>query len=461
MAWGQRFSVCLLAVICLLASGPVRAERLEDWAKRTQTALEARVKGQPKLGLVVGLVDPKGTRLLAAGRARPDPTRLFEIGSVSKVFTGLCLGVAVSRNQVKLDDPVTKYLPPDLRPISPQAHKVTLLDLVTHTSGLPTMPDNLNYTDSRQPYADYGEKELLAYLKKAAGLGKGRGKFNYSNPGSGLLGYALARRAGTSYPELVRREVCEPLGLEHTGVELPPELMARLAPGHNAAGQPMAPWVFGVLAGCGALKSTPADLMRFVAANLGLVKTPLAPVLALAQKPQRQGPGPPVKVGLGWMVLNLGGRTLVFHDGGTGGHRAFVGLDPEPGRGVVVLCNTSVDVSDLGLHLLEPRIPLRQPRRAVVLPREALQKYVGRYRVKRTGVAGEAGAVVKVSLGKKGLIYHEDGQEAIEILPTAPNEFFYPPLWDAGFSFVKDKEGRVTTMVIRAGAQRIEANKFE
>ena len=223
----------------------------------------------------------------------------------------------------------------------------------------------------------------------------------------------------------------------------------------------MPAWVFGVLAGCGALKSTPADLMRFVAANLGLVKTPLAPALALAQKPRRPGPAPQVKLGLGWMVLKAFERYLVFHDGGTGGHRAFVGLAPDTGQGVVVLSNTSVDVSDLGLHLLDKRIPLRTPRLAITLAPEVLKKYAGRYRVSQSGAAGAADALLRISLGGKGLMYQETQQKPLEILPSSPTEFFHPPVWDLNFTFLKDKQGRVTGLLIRAGGQRIKAEKVE
>ncbi len=233
------------------------------------------------VGIVVGLVDATGERFLAAGatapggKAVPDADTVFEIGSITKVFTSLVLADMVERGEVKLDDPVAKFLPASVKLPERDGRQITLLDLSNQVSGLPRMPDNFKPADMGDPYADYGPAQMYEFLAKvqlARDIGE---KYEYSNLGVGLLGHALALKAGMSYEELVRQRVLEPLGMTDTAITLPERLKARLATGTGPNLSPVKNWDFDAIAGAGALRSTARDMLKFLTAAAGLRETPL------------------------------------------------------------------------------------------------------------------------------------------------------------------------------------------
>ena len=158
-------------------------------------------------GIVVGLLD-KGRRVIAVGVGADN---VFEIGSITKVFTASILADMASRGEVRLDDPVAKYLPSSAHIPSRNGRQITLLDLVTQSSGLPRMPSNFTPRDSMNPYADYSVQQLYAFLSGYQLTRDIGATYEYSNLGMGLLGHALALKAGTSYERLVTRRILTPL----------------------------------------------------------------------------------------------------------------------------------------------------------------------------------------------------------------------------------------------------------
>jgi len=169
----------------------------------------------------------------------------------------------------------------------------------------------------------------------------------YSNTGAALLGRALVHVTGArDYGDLVQRRVCEPLGLADTLTQdrLDAEQRERLATGHRRGNRVAAPWPLPGLPGAGALVSTLPDLLRFAAAQLDPDGTPLGPAIRLSQAPVQS------EIALGWMCATGPGRML-WHNGGTGGFRSFLGLLPGSGCAVCVLTNRarSVDLTGLGL----------------------------------------------------------------------------------------------------------------
>lgn len=162
------------------------------------------------LGLVVGVAYHGQRRIFAFGAARPGS--IFEIGSITKTFTGLILARMVEQRRVRLGDPVGRFLPPASMTAAARGAGITLSELATQHSGLPRLPDNLN-TASANPYAGYTPARLLSYLRRRGLAHPSGAPFVYSNLGYGLLGYALARAAHTSYGALLRREVTGPLRL--------------------------------------------------------------------------------------------------------------------------------------------------------------------------------------------------------------------------------------------------------
>src|ERR1700683_5398559 len=222
------------------------------------------------VGIVVGVLGPEGRRIIAYGHlekgdARPlDGDTIFEIGSATKVFTSLLLADMVQRGQVSLDDPVAKYLPPGAKMPERNGRSITLVDLATHTSGLPRMPTNFSPKDPTNPYADYSAELLYQFLSTYQLTRDIGSQYEYSNLGGGLLGHVLARRAGVDYETLVRSRICEPLGMKSTAITLSADMKARFAIGHDQSLDPVAYWDLPTLAGAGALRSTENDLLTFL-----------------------------------------------------------------------------------------------------------------------------------------------------------------------------------------------------
>ena len=317
--------------------------------------------------IVVGIVDKTGSKTVSYGHFSytdnnpADGDTVFEIGSATKVFTGLLLADMVKRGEVRLNDPISRYLPKSVRVPVRNSQPITLLDLATHTSGLPRLPDNFAPTNMDNPYAEYTLEQLYAFISDYTLTRDIGSEYEYSNLGAGLLGHILALKSDTDYETVLLRRICLPLGMTHTRITLSSDMKARLAPGHNTEGQPVANWDISTFAGAGALRSTANNLLKFLAANLGLTKSDLWPAVQLAQKPRRNAGSQDTDVGLCWHILKKFGTVLIWHNGGTGGYHSFIGINPQTKRGVVVLANSANSTDDIGFHLLEANYPLSRP----------------------------------------------------------------------------------------------------
>ena len=340
--------------------------------------------GKHGAGIVVGLLDANGKRRIVA--AGVDAGAVFEIGSITKVFTASVLSDMVARREVKLDDPVANYLPRAVH-MPVRGRPISLLDLATQVSGLPRLPDNLAPRDPSNPYADYSVQQLYEFLSRYQLPRDPGASYEYSNLGMGLLGQALALRARMSYEQLVARRLLTPLGMRETAITLTPPLRARLAPGHDEAGNVVPNWDLPTLAGAGALRSTASDMLAFLAANVDTSATPIGRALRQTHDPRQATDNPNLKVGLAWHILSRPIGNIVWHNGGTGGYRTFIGFDPVRRIGVVVLSNFNRSVDDLGYHLLDESFPLESPpqRHAeVAVDSLVLARYVGDYELAPT-----------------------------------------------------------------------------
>ena len=302
-------------------------------------------------GVAIGVVEHGLRRIFALGDARPDS--IFEIGSITKTFTALILARMVEQGQVKLDEPVRELLPPGTA-ARPAGLEITLLDLATQHSGLPRMPDNFHPADIRNPYADYHAADLYRFLA-AHGVGRPAATdFLYSNLGFGLLGQALANRAGESYAALLEREVAAPLGLSDTVVALSPRQRARFIQGHDTQHRPAHEWDLDALAGAGAIRSTAADMLTYLEAQLHPEKFPaLAAAIRMTHEP-RADAMPGMKIGLAWLYVEKQG--YYWHNGGTGGFSSYAFFDPAHDCAAVVLFNTTLGAQGsfadlLGAHV--------------------------------------------------------------------------------------------------------------
>jgi serine-type D-Ala-D-Ala carboxypeptidase/endopeptidase len=287
---------------------------------------------------------------------RPTAGTIFEIGSITKVFTALLLADLAEAGIVGLDDPLARHLPTAAAVPASGGREITLADLASHTSGLRRDPRGTLgrwLRDRHNPYAALSAEDLDQGLGRTRPRRPPGERARYSNLGAGLLGQALARAAGQPYELLVRERIGQPLGMGDLFVNPSDEQAARLAVGHSGRGRPVARFELPALAGAGALRSTARDMLRFLAANLDPAATPLAAQLERIQRPRhRLGRG--MDVGLGWLIVRPRGpaRAMLWHNGGTGGFRSFVAVIRDAGVAVVVLSNTARSVDRLGLRVV-------------------------------------------------------------------------------------------------------------
>ena len=417
------------------------------------------------VGVVVGIVDAHGRRLVAYGKLDQGDERalngdtIFEIGSATKVFTSLLLADMVQHGEVALADPVAKFLPAEVKVPERGGRAITLVDLSTHTSGLPRMPSNFHPRDPSNPYADYTVDQLYQFLSGYQLTRDIGSQFEYSNLGGGLLGLALAHRAGTDYEALVRSRITGPLGMTSTGITLTPEMKARLAVGHDAQLKPVPNWDLPALAGAGALRSSANDMLTFLAANLGYVSSSLAPAMA-SMLAVRRPTGIPgfSEIGLGWLISKPSDRELVWHNGGTGGYRSFIGYDRKNRVGIVVLSNTftAAGIDDIGMHLLDSNAPLlpapKEHKEATINPK-IFDGYVGLYQL-------APNFILRITREGDQLFAQATGQGKAQIFPESEREYFYKVV-DAQISFETDANGRATSLTLHQNGANIPAKRLE
>jgi serine-type D-Ala-D-Ala carboxypeptidase/endopeptidase len=442
----------------------VFGQSIQDEAE-VKKILQQRIDVDKKgVGIAVGILNEKGIKLINYGRMNVKESRevtadsLFEIGSITKVFTGILLADMVARGEMKLDDPISLYLPKSVKVPSRNGREITLLDLATHTSGLPRMPSNFKPKDPENPFADYTEQQLYEFLSGYT-LPRDIGSlYEYSNIGMGLLGHLLALKAKTDYETLVLNRIGKPLKMNDTRITLSAEQKARLASGHSADFQPVPNWDIGVLAGAGALRSTVNDMLKFLAANLGLVKTALLPVLQKSHEVPKLTHPQQTVVALGWHIQKSYGTEIIWHNGGTGGYRTFIGFAPAKRAAVVVLSNSSIGQDDIGVHILESQSALQKftptkPRAEIPVAAEILQTYVGEYQLAPK-------TFISVTREDDKLFAQVTDQSKFRVFAESQSKFFYRVV-DAQISFVKDDKGQVTQLILHQGGQNIPGKKIK
>jgi serine-type D-Ala-D-Ala carboxypeptidase/endopeptidase len=254
---------------------------------------------------------------------------VFQIGSVTKCLTGLLLADLAARGQVLLPGKATDYLP------GATPGQVTLLDLATHTAGLPRLPPGVRrYALLRpnDPYARYPAGRFLREARRSLASAPGGGQpYRYSNYGFGLLGYLLGQAAGAEYERLVADRVCGPLGLRATSFDATP------VQGHQR-GRPAAPWHLGVMSAAGGLYSTATDLARLLTACLEPDATALGEVIRAALMP-RVAISADEEIGLAWQHALRDGQRVTWHNGMTGGYSAIVAFSQARRAGIAALAN--------------------------------------------------------------------------------------------------------------------------
>jgi serine-type D-Ala-D-Ala carboxypeptidase/endopeptidase len=416
-----------------------------------RSVIAERVDAQGEgIGIVVGIIGPQGRRTISHGQLSDgnpalDGDTVFEIGSLTKVFTALLLADMVRDGNAALADPIAAFLPPDVNVPLRQGRQITLADLATHTAGLPMMPDDF------PPFNDVAAKHysvamLYRFLSRVELTQDAGAAHRYSNVGYSLLGHALAARDGAAYEDVLRTRVLDPLKLRSTAITVSPSLQGRLAPGHDAVSQHTVAFSFPMLAPAGALVSTANDLLIFLANVLGYENSPLAPALTSMLDTRR----PAAQVGgaqaLGWMITGDSDDELIYHDGGTLGHASSVAWDPKRRVGIVVLSNSVISVGDVARHLLRPTLPLAKPtttnQTEISVDSLTLSGYVGRYEAEGGPfLVALEGDFLTIELPPSW------GLPRLRLRAAGPQEFFTAEL-PVRITFQSDSGGRTSSVLI-------------
>lgn len=285
-------------------------------------------------------------------RELPDAHTIYEIGSITKTFTATLLAGFVLSSRCRLDDPANDYLPSDIPLLEKEGRAVTLKMLANHTSGLPRIPSDLFMDNGtpEDPYRAYDTTRLYHYLDTVKLRTVPGRQLSYSNLGFGLLGTLLARESGESWQALLDKYICEPLNMADTGPVLSRGQQQRFARGHDRNGQVTPHWHFSALAGCGAIRSSVHDMLKYLEAH---VQPDTAKILGKAirftEKVTYSDHND--RIGLGWFLVNDLPGTY-WHNGGTGGFSTFCAYNPEKKIAVVILSNSAVSVDAAGIKLI-------------------------------------------------------------------------------------------------------------
>lgn len=410
-------------------------------------------------GVAVALVDANGIRVVTAGIARGGeavkPEDLFEIGSVTKTFTGLLLAIADEKGEARLDDPIEKFLPDGIKLRDSVGMPIRLVDLATHRSGLPRLATNMQPKDPKNPYADYTEQDLLDFLKTFTATRVRNAQYEYSNIGFGLLGYVLTRAAtAASFEDLLTSRILQPLKLTSTTSD-PKRFHERLTQPHDTNGRPTTPWDLPAAhAAAGAIRSTAGDMGRYVEAIAGLKTSPLTSAIGLATTTREQGPGRINPIGLAWTSLPFDKREIMNHDGGTFGSSSSLMVDRAGREGVFIVANSFTRLTDIALHLMDSRHSLlpREFPKVVSVGADLLSRYAGTYKLN-----DQMNITILVNGDK--ITAQATGQGEFEIFSESELRFF-AKVAPIVLTFGEMSGGKARSFVLEQGGSKLTARRI-
>lgn len=361
-------------------------------------------------------------RMSETDNRQPTADTIYELGSISKVFTSLLLADAASNGNLTLDQPIGTLMP-EMNDSNPDVGKsITLKQLAIHTSGLPRMPTNINPADPNNPFAGYDRELLVEFMKTVKPQHRAGKKYEYSNLGGGLLGELVAHHANTGYDQLLREKILEPLKMNDTFVRIPETHRQRMAPPHNAALLPDHNWGFGVLDGAYAVRSTTHDMIRFIQAQIDSPDDAIGNAIDLAWQQQLSATlfGRRA-MGLGWVIAGDG--LTRWHNGQTGGYQTMMLINRKSKAGVILLCNTaSSGVDPLAEGIFQTIVGMKvKPvtfTPTVNVDPEYVQRLVGNYQL-------APGVIISVFSNRDKLMAQLTGQGAMRVYPKSESVWNY------------------------------------
>lgn len=458
----------ILSLFLLMATTVTFSDTNSLSKTQLKTIIEQRIdKHKKSVGIAIGFISPKENKILSHGKLSLDSKTdisdqtFFEIGSISKVFTTLLLADMVEKGEVKLDDPISKYLPKSIKTPTKNGKEITLLHLATHTSGLPRLPTNLIAVtkDFENPYADYTQEHLYQFLSNYTLTREIGAEYEYSNLGMGILGHILSLRAAMSYENLLLTRICKPLQMHDTKIVLSSEDKLRLAHGHDQKLIPTKNWDFAVLSGAGAIRSTLQDLLKFATAYLNISKTELSNAMQKSLAVYNSSNIPNIDVALGWHLSKDHNRQIFWHSGQTGGYHSYISFDKNSLTAVVILSNSTNDIDDIGRHLMESNFNLvtfedTQQHKAIKFDDpEIFDVYVGQYEI-------TPDFILTISRQGEHFFVQATKQPKFEIFPESKQKFFLTQV-QAQIEFLKDHTGQVIQLILHQNGNSISAKKIK
>ncbi|MCL2117596.1 MAG: beta-lactamase family protein [Planctomycetaceae bacterium] len=352
----------VITVCLLLLTSAAFAQTPEMPARVDELAAEYFGEGKPVVGGVIGIVD--GNKRYAKGYGRvsldseasPDIDTVYEIASLSKTFTGVLLGEMVARNEISLDEPLDQFVPQGISVPRYDGETVTLRQLSTHSSGLPRLPTDfwqVAAPEPDNPYKFYTSEKIERFLDTYQLTVKPDSRYEYSNLGASVLGYAMEQKTGKTYEQLVQERICQPLGMANTAVELTESMREKLAPPYDEKHQPANNWDLPGFAAGGGLRSSMRDMLAFAQAAAGVLEAfpglaanpdhPLVAGMKAAGSLHYEDTASNRRMGLGWHFNPSGDLT---HNGQTGGYHSDIIANPKSRRAIVLLTNTAASDAD-------------------------------------------------------------------------------------------------------------------
>ena len=420
--------------------------------------IEKRIEEGVTPSIAIAIIDSSSIQYFSFGRTaedgkKVDENTIYEIGSISKVFTAIILAQQVQKSELKLEDEINSFLPNDIKVPVMGDMDITFGNLTDHTSGLPRMPDNFNPANPNNPFADYSVGQMYEFISNYQPVRTVGSEYEYSNIAQGLLGHLLALCNNSTYEELMIQSLANPLDMNDTRIKFTQRMKENLALGHSR-GEVVENWDIPALPGAGAIRSSTSDMAKFISANLGYVNNSFMEAMKLTHKVRHDKAGD-MSVAMAWHIKKGDNGDVIWHNGGTGGYSTFAGFVKETGKGVVLLTNSSTGSDDIGFYLLDPGSKLKALRfksEAVDIAESTLEQYVGVY---------ELQPEFKITVSKEGkqLFIQATGQERIEIYPE--NEtVFYLTVVKAKITF-KLKRGVVKSLTLLQGGRKTTGLKLE
>lgn len=464
----RRCAIVLLSIaITSFASIPIAAaQNLTD--QSVENAAKPLIENHVVDGLSIAYIEGGRPGIVHLGRAnqsgqKPNDQTVYELGSISKLFTSLLLADATLRGEVNIYTAANVPNTARIRLPSRDSRSIKWIDLSTHRSGLPRLPDNLSPADPSNPYRDYDSKKAAEFLNSYK-LPRAPGKTQeYSNLGVSVLGYLLAQKIGKPYQQLLRERVATPLKMTDCTVTLTADQSRRLATPHARFGSPTSPWTFADMPGAGEVHATIRDMMIFAKAQLNPPDTGIGEAIDLAWKQHTEADASGPAMGLGWMIAG-DGQTR-WHNGQTGGFTSAIFVNRKYKCAVVVLCNTAVTgkIEELATQLLQQAAgaqakaapadtPDRDPN-GLPIDAKLRGRLAGRYQL-------APNFIFTVTDRNGHLMVAITNQPTQEVFPDSPTQWSYRGV-KATLEFKLPKTGPATSLILHQNGIEQTARRMD